>query len=334
MDYKSGTELWKHQWGEIQDPDGVWFDFWQDEEDGEAQLLLDLPFKLLAIQKWIEQKKLKEWLEIGHKELQGIIYATYANFIIENEGVKLPQDMKQVEQLVEKLDIEEIKKIIDKIKTLKQKAKDSDAYALINQALDATENASTTSANNAGELATITEKLIQTNEPHQSVLGLLFEFKYGIGSTERTFDNPNSVFVKNLKTTACVDSVRQIFYRTRFNSDAPLRPIAAEGKCEDCDGAGICNFSILDAFTTGKTNIILQYIGSYSIEVFPNKERQTLLFAIENTTHIKSLLYHMLTVPANYERQANTITPLGAIKQTIKWEEPIDNTDYINNINK
>jgi hypothetical protein len=34
MDYKGGTELWKHQWGEIQDPDGVWFDFWQDEEDG------------------------------------------------------------------------------------------------------------------------------------------------------------------------------------------------------------------------------------------------------------------------------------------------------------
>jgi hypothetical protein len=26
--------LWKHQWGEIQDPDGVWFSFWQDEEDG------------------------------------------------------------------------------------------------------------------------------------------------------------------------------------------------------------------------------------------------------------------------------------------------------------
>jgi hypothetical protein len=36
MDYKGGTELWKHQWGEIQDPDGVWFDFWQDEEDGES----------------------------------------------------------------------------------------------------------------------------------------------------------------------------------------------------------------------------------------------------------------------------------------------------------
>jgi hypothetical protein len=36
MDYKGGTELWKHQWGEIQDPDGVWFSFWQDEEDGEA----------------------------------------------------------------------------------------------------------------------------------------------------------------------------------------------------------------------------------------------------------------------------------------------------------
>jgi hypothetical protein len=47
MDYKGGTELWKHQWGEIQDPDGVWFSFWQDEEDGalytvsEVKTLLD-----------------------------------------------------------------------------------------------------------------------------------------------------------------------------------------------------------------------------------------------------------------------------------------------------
>jgi hypothetical protein len=35
MDYAGGTELWKHQWEEIQDPQKMWFSFWQDEEDSE-----------------------------------------------------------------------------------------------------------------------------------------------------------------------------------------------------------------------------------------------------------------------------------------------------------
>ncbi|GHU96876.1 hypothetical protein FACS1894156_8300 [Bacteroidia bacterium] len=39
-------------------------------------------------------------------------------------------------------------------------------------------------------------------------------------------------------------------------------------------------------------------------------------------------------LPDDYERNANTITPLGRIEQFIKWEEPIDNSEYIEQLNK
>ena len=39
MDYNGGTELWKHQWESIRDPQNVWFAWAQDEEEGEAMNL-------------------------------------------------------------------------------------------------------------------------------------------------------------------------------------------------------------------------------------------------------------------------------------------------------
>jgi len=35
MDYNGGTELWAHQWGQIRDPQNIWFAWAQEEEEGE-----------------------------------------------------------------------------------------------------------------------------------------------------------------------------------------------------------------------------------------------------------------------------------------------------------
>jgi hypothetical protein len=67
MDYKGGTELWKHQWGAIQEPQGDWFSFLQDEED--AELATDGHYhtmRLLALLLDIDEKtveKLAEYAE-------------------------------------------------------------------------------------------------------------------------------------------------------------------------------------------------------------------------------------------------------------------------------
>jgi hypothetical protein len=42
MDYKGGTELWKHQWRDIQNPQSIIFSFWQDEKMMRRPLI-DLP---------------------------------------------------------------------------------------------------------------------------------------------------------------------------------------------------------------------------------------------------------------------------------------------------
>lgn len=49
MDYKGGTELWKHQWQKIQSPQNILFGWSQDEEEGEAisdQLALSILNKI------------------------------------------------------------------------------------------------------------------------------------------------------------------------------------------------------------------------------------------------------------------------------------------------
>ncbi len=42
MDYKGGTELWKHQWQLVQSPDKLWFSWAQDEKEGESIGINDL----------------------------------------------------------------------------------------------------------------------------------------------------------------------------------------------------------------------------------------------------------------------------------------------------
>ena len=49
MDYKGGTELWKHQWQLVQSPDKLWFSWAQDEEEGEMEDYLALKIQELAI---------------------------------------------------------------------------------------------------------------------------------------------------------------------------------------------------------------------------------------------------------------------------------------------
>ncbi len=42
MDYKGGTELWKHQWDLIHDPEGMLFAWAQDEEEGESAIVSNM----------------------------------------------------------------------------------------------------------------------------------------------------------------------------------------------------------------------------------------------------------------------------------------------------
>ena len=63
MDYKGGTELWKHQWKLAQDPQNILFAWAQKEEEGEAQLYSDL----ICTQKFIEQFR---WAYVNNKKLE------------------------------------------------------------------------------------------------------------------------------------------------------------------------------------------------------------------------------------------------------------------------
>jgi hypothetical protein len=49
MDYKGGTELWKHQWKLVHDPQNLWFKFLQEEEEGELYTINDITVLLDTI---------------------------------------------------------------------------------------------------------------------------------------------------------------------------------------------------------------------------------------------------------------------------------------------
>jgi len=52
MDYRSGTDLWKHQWKLIQDPERLWFSFLQDDEEA-LYIIVDDKIKE-AVVSWTE----------------------------------------------------------------------------------------------------------------------------------------------------------------------------------------------------------------------------------------------------------------------------------------
>ncbi len=55
MDYNGGTELWKHQWELIRDPQSVWFAWAQDEKEGQAiQNPVDEGYFSINDEKWTD----------------------------------------------------------------------------------------------------------------------------------------------------------------------------------------------------------------------------------------------------------------------------------------
>ena len=67
-----------------------------------------------------------------------------------------------------------------------------------------------------------------------------------------------------------------------------------------------------------------QFIGNYMVEIFPDPNVSRMKIVCTNTTSVHSFLYHIPGIK-NYERGGGTpLTPMGNIRQTIFWNEPID----------
>jgi hypothetical protein len=60
MDYRGGTELWKHQWEQVQDPQRMWLDWWQEEEDAEASWTI-IDGKHTKLLNYVYDKNLKSF---------------------------------------------------------------------------------------------------------------------------------------------------------------------------------------------------------------------------------------------------------------------------------
>ncbi|MEN9918204.1 MAG: hypothetical protein RL662_640 [Bacteroidota bacterium] len=180
---------------------------------------------------------------------------------------------------------------------------------------------------NIAEVETLTNRMIATNQdPSIPILGLLFEFKYGVGPTIREFDK-TSLLTKAMLNNSMVEKGRNEFYK-RSRDAGGLATISKDSK----DGAFVGVFGLSGLVESG-LNLVTQFVGGFYMEMIPNKAGTQMEFILYNDMNLKSLVAHYFGLndlgtvkpfPEKYPRIKDKVTPLGETRQIFRWTEVID----------
>jgi hypothetical protein len=175
------------------------------------------------------------------------------------------------------------------------------------------------------KLAAKTNAMVNSSDAKTIVTGLFIEFMTGVGPADRTFGD-GSVMAKHMKDAPGVKNAKAYFYKTRTKEyeGNKTRPGALAGRPLTEYSAG---FGLTGLFKAG-LDPVEQYIGNFKVEIFPNHAGTEMKIVCTNDTSIHSFLYHLPFVK-NYDRSGGILpTPMGTIRQTIYWTEPIDNKEF------
>jgi hypothetical protein len=323
MEYGGGTNLVKLQWDAIHSP-GLVIGLFERDEQGMAIDLQRVKDKLKEILKDLT-------LNSGHAMLTAIINGIYIDNFIDWSLSKWTFDDIQdaLKAINEYIRNQDVTKLMEKISEIISKhTTNSEASQLMDlTSMSWIENLQTKDVSSATSL---TNKMVNSNKDAATVIfGLLFEFKYGIGPQTREFDE-NSVLTKGIKDFYLVEEGRDYFYQTRakYTMDSLyLYPIAI-GTVE---GEFYPQFGATGAFKAG-ADLVKQYIGGFYMEMFPDKQGEGMGIILHNDVNLKSLVLHYLYInditeekifPEQYPRVNGEITPLGEIKQVLRWKERI-----------
>ena len=142
--------------------------------------------------------------------------------------------------------------------------------------------------------------------PSDSVPRLFFDWLNGVGPLQRTFGGESPL------TAQMMDSVGMDYARTAYlalNSGGCCAPLV--------NFPYSFEFGLLGPFDAG-FNLTQQFVGSYTVSIYPNGDGMTADVFIQNPTSVNSALYH---VPALLGFQ-NPTSGMGATQtQVFHWTE-------------
>lgn len=320
MDYaptpSSATHIAKWQWNQIHNP-ALLTELWEKDEDSEW-VVQDYIQKLQRIIDGGLKDVLKEnisngTVETGHIMLEVIMNSLlYYHSTIGFENIKL-SELKQLYDYITSNNSQWNKFFVSIGAYVESDNPSIDRLCELSEFFTST----MLPDNVIKECETLTQQLIDTNKSeYEVILGLLFEFKYGIGPMERTFDE-NSVLTKEMKESELINDMR-----TQYNRNEPY--ILKKGNVFTGD------FGLLEFIGAGM-NLTQQYVGGFYAEMYPdNTDSNNNIIKIYNDVNLKSLVLHYLgfndisdttkPFPEKYYR-LQTNTPLGETRQIFIWKE-------------
>lgn len=157
--------------------------------------------------------------------------------------------------------------------------------------------------------------------PNERQNDLLDSWAMGYGAGNRIY-LPNHPMTKRLKDAYRVELARQFFYK-KYLKDFK------NGK--SLKGASVTNYSGsfgLLGFALAGTDIVEQFVGSFSLNIHVDEKGENLLFILSNQTSNTSAFYHLPV--NNYDRDPNQLTPRGNLNQVYIWQEPISSSGFMN----
>lgn len=168
-------------------------------------------------------------------------------------------------------------------------------------------------------LARETQAMVDSEVATTVITGLFLEFMFGVGPRTREF-GPGSVMSVRMQDAYGVKGAKKYFYETRAET-YKKQPKSLFIKPLKEYSAG---FNPVLGPIRAWDDAVEQFIGNYMVEIFPDPNVSRMKIVCTNTTSVHSFLYHIPGIK-NYERGGGTpLTPMGNIRQTIFWNEPID----------
>jgi RHS repeat-associated protein len=152
---------------------------------------------------------------------------------------------------------------------------------------------------------------------------LLDSWAMGLGAENRVY-LPSHPMTQRLKNAYRIHLAKMYFYKkylSNFKNGQSLK------------GASVTNykgkFGLLGVFLAG-TDLVEQFVGSFTVNIHVDDKGQNLLFVVSNTTSNTSGLYR---IADSHDRVPGQLTARGNLNQVYIWQEPISSSGFLMLIN-